>query len=73
MCLAPPYQEFCFVLQKLPRKPNALSSEVTPDTLQDDGQRYPAILDLTRLLARQAARDFMDGLREIERREGGSQ
>ena len=61
------------MLQKLPRKPNALSSEVTPDTLQDDGQRYSAILDLTHLLARQAARDFMDGLGEIEQREGESQ
>ena len=73
MCLAPPYQEFRFVLQKLPCKPNALSSEVTPDTLQDDGQPHPAILDLTRLLACQVARDVMDGLGEIEQREGGSQ
>lgn len=73
MRLAPPYQEFCFVLQKLPRKPNVLSSEVTPDTLQDDGQPHPAILDLTGLLARQAARDFMNGLDGIEQREGESQ
>ena len=61
------------MLQKLPRKPNVLSSEVTPDTLQDDGQRYPAILNLTRLLAHQTARDFMAGVGKIEQREGGSQ
>jgi hypothetical protein len=75
--LAPPYQEFCFVLQKLPRKLlPALSSEATPDVLlqlQDDGQPHPAILDLTGLLARQAARDFMNGLNRIEQREGESQ
>ena len=61
------------MLQKFPRNPNALSSDVTPDTLQDDGHRHTAFLVLTRLLARQAARDFMDGLGEIEQREGGSQ
>ena len=76
MRLAPPYQEFCFVLQKLPRKLPALSSEATPGALlqlQDDGQPHPAILDLTGLLARQAARDFMNGLNRIEQREGESQ
>ena len=61
------------MLQKLPRIPNVLSSEVTPDTLQDDGQPHPAILDLTRLLACQAARDVIDGLGEVEQREGESQ
>ena len=64
------------MLQKLPRKLPALSSEATPDALlqlQDDGHLHPAILDLTGLLARQAARDFMNGLDGIEQREGESQ
>ncbi len=64
------------MLQKLPRKPNDLSSEATPDAplqLQDDGHPHPAILDLTGLIARQAAHDFMNGLGEIEQREGESQ
>jgi hypothetical protein len=64
------------VLQKLPRKLPALSSEATPDAplqLQDDGHPHPAILDLTGLLARQAARDFMNGPDGIEQREGESQ
>jgi len=54
----------------------ALSSEATPDALlqlQDDGHPHPAILDLTGLLDRQAARDFMNGLDGIEQREGVSQ
>ena len=64
------------MLQNLPRKLPALSSEATPDALlqlQDDDQLHPAVLDLTSLLARQAARDFMNGLGKIEQREGESQ
>ena len=64
------------MLQKLPHKLTALLSEATPGALlqnQDVGHPRPAILDLTGLLAHQAARDFMNGLDRIEQREGESQ